>query len=513
MITVAHVLGLPGLGLEAVVEGDTGAAVSWVATSELADPTPYLEGGEIVLFTGIDSAVRRRSWPDYARRLAGRGVVALGMGVGEHLSYTGVPDPLAQACREAGLTLFRVPERTPFLGIIRAVADMRAAQERTDLEAMLSMQRALTRAAVGADGPALVLRSLASQLEGSWVAVCTADAEVVRQSGPPVAVLPSDRTLGELVGRLRSARLRGSLSESGPRGSIAIHPLGVQGTPQSYLVVVLPRPFERLEVAVITTAVALLSLHAERAVEQALFRRRIRAGALSLLLSGDVRSADALLAVAGTGSWSATARRVRVVRLRGGTDQLQEGIRRIEAYVDRTSRPVLAGTPTAEASGEESAAVLLEDLPDQLAELRGVVELSGLRAGIGGAADVHDARTSAREALEALERTSARHRIGAWEDAVAGGIAGLLPPGTGRIYAQELLRPVREREDGGERLLPVLRTFLTHNGNRRQTAAELGIHRNTLLQRLQSIEQALGRSLEDPQVRAELWIALQLAGT
>lgn len=513
MITVAQVLALPGLGLEAVVTGDLGAAVSWVVTSELADPTPYLDGGEIVLCTGINSTVRPCSWPAYVRRLAEKGVVALGMGVGEPLTYAEPPGSLVHACRETGLTLFSVPERTPFLGIIRAAADMRAVRERTALEEMLSSQRALTKAAVGADGPAQVLRSLASQLEGSWAAVCTADAEILRQSGPSVPELPSGRTLPEILGRLRPARLRGSLSESGPRGSLVVHPLGVRGVPQSYLVVVLPEPLERSQAGVITTAVVLLSLHAERAVEQALFRRRIHAGALSLLLSGDVRSADALLAVAGTASWSAPARRVRVARLRGSPDQLQEGLRRLEGHADRTSRPVLVGTPTAETSGEESTAVLLEDLPEQLAELRTVVGLAGLRTGIGGGVDVHDARTSDRQALETLERTSARRRIGAWEDVVAGGLAGLLPPETARTYAQELLRPVHDREDRGERLLPVLHTFLAHNGNRRQTAADLGIHRNTLLQRLQSIERALGRSLEDPQVRAELWIALQLSAT
>ena len=52
MVTVAQVLGLPGLGLEPVVEAATDLPVSWVVTSELADPTPYLEGGEVLLLTG-----------------------------------------------------------------------------------------------------------------------------------------------------------------------------------------------------------------------------------------------------------------------------------------------------------------------------------------------------------------------------------------------------------------------------------------------------------------------------
>lgn len=510
MITVAHVLALPGLGLETVVEGDPGVPVSWVVTSELADPTPHLDGGEIVLLTGVNRAVQRSSWRGYVRRLADKGVVGLGMGVGDHFSYSEVPEDLAHACRDAGLTLFSVPERTPFLGIIRATADMRTAQERTALEVMLSQQRTLTKAALGADGPAQVVQTLAALLEDSWVGVCTADAVLVERSGP-LPALPSDRALVELVARLRPAGLRGSLSESGPRGSVVIHPLGVQGNPQSYLVTVLPLPVERTQVGVITTAVALLSLHAERTVERTLFRRRIHAGALALVLGGDVRSADALLAVVGDRGWTSTSHPVRVARLRGSPDRIQEAVRRLEAHTSRTPRPPLVGLPATDSSpGGEGVAVLVEDLPEQLAALRSAVELSGLRAGIGGRAAVPDSGTSEQQAVEALERTSAHRRIGVWDEVVSGGLAGLLPPETARAYARDLLRPIRELEDG-ERLLAVLQTFLTHNGNRRQTAAELGIHRNTLQQRLQLIEQTLGRSLEDPQARAELWLALHVA--
>ena len=55
----------------------------WVASSELEDPGPYLEGGELLLTTGMRLA------PDdgpgatgYVGRLVAAGVVALGFGVG-----------------------------------------------------------------------------------------------------------------------------------------------------------------------------------------------------------------------------------------------------------------------------------------------------------------------------------------------------------------------------------------------------------------------------------------------
>ncbi|WP_245687609.1 PucR family transcriptional regulator ligand-binding domain-containing protein, partial [Streptacidiphilus griseoplanus] len=84
--------------------------VRWVHTSELDDPTPYLEGGELLLTTGIklggnadgdgDEALRA-----YVHRLADAGVVGLGLGVG--LSHAEVPRPLVEAAAERGLPLLR----------------------------------------------------------------------------------------------------------------------------------------------------------------------------------------------------------------------------------------------------------------------------------------------------------------------------------------------------------------------------------------------------------------------
>ncbi|MBN9612931.1 MAG: helix-turn-helix domain-containing protein, partial [Actinobacteria bacterium] len=55
-----------------------------------------------------------------------------------------------------------------------------------------------------------------------------------------------------------------------------------------------------------------------------------------------------------------------------------------------------------------------------------------------------------------------------------------------------------------------LHTLLAHHGQRGPAAAELGVHRNTLRDRIHRIERLTGRSLEQPDDRAELWLALRL---
>ena len=59
------------------------------------------------------------------------------------------------------------------------------------------------------------------------------------------------------------------------------------------------------------------------------------------------------------------------------------------------------------------------------------------------------------------------------------------------------------------RLVETLRSFLAHHGSQVQVSADLGVHRNTVRSRVRQIEQALGRSLAEPQTRVDAWIALR----
>src|SRR5664279_5294165 len=82
------------LGL-VVLAGSTGLErrIEWAHSIELADPSPWLRGGELLLTTGLrlpfagDDELR-----SYVDRLNRAGVVALGFGVG--LSHARVPDAM-----------------------------------------------------------------------------------------------------------------------------------------------------------------------------------------------------------------------------------------------------------------------------------------------------------------------------------------------------------------------------------------------------------------------------------
>lgn len=54
-----------------------------------------------------------------------------------------------------------------------------------------------------------------------------------------------------------------------------------------------------------------------------------------------------------------------------------------------------------------------------------------------------------------------------------------------------------------------LRAWLAHHGSWDRTAAALGIHRNTVRQRVARCAVLLERDPDDPDVRMELWFALR----
>src|SRR3954465_7486833 len=150
--------------------------VRWAHVSELADPVPYMEGGELLLITALqldaeDPEAMRR----YVKRLAGAGVVGLGFAVG--VNYDDIPGALVEAARDEGLPLLEVPRRTPFLAISKAVSAAIAADQYRSVTAGFAAQRELTKQAL-TGGPEGLLAALASQVDG-WAALYDASGAVV----------------------------------------------------------------------------------------------------------------------------------------------------------------------------------------------------------------------------------------------------------------------------------------------------------------------------------------------
>jgi purine catabolism regulator len=92
----------------------------------------------------------------------------------------------------------------------------------------------------------------------------------------------------------------------------------------------------------------------------------------------------------------------------------------------------------------------------------------------------------------------------------AGSVLPLLADDAVRAFAEGLLRPLRDHDatSRGD-LVASLHAWLSHHGQWDAAAADLGVHRHTLRYRMRRVEEILGRSLDDPEVRMELWLALK----
>lgn len=471
---LGDLLSAPGLELAAVEVPRPDVEVRWVATSELVDPTPYLQGGEVLLTTGLETSGWRTQWQGYVDRLVRAEVAGLGLGVG--LTHRRAPAGLVRACRRAGLNLFEVPRPTPFVSVSRAVAALLDEERDQVARRSLDAQRALTRAALEPDDVPALLTVLAEQVGGA--------AATVSREGEPVdrvGRLDGGAVRAE-VARIRDRGLRAAASATGADGTLVVQPLGVRARPDRWLAVSLPgRPSEAHRAA-IAGAVSLLGLALERRSERLADTRRLHARAVGLVLAGDVRTAGLLL------DGATLPRQVRVLCVGGTADDaltLLEGERVLSGAIEGE---VVALCPARRASGVAQA----------LAE-------RGLHVGVGRPVLLADAAESRATAAVALGDASEADPVRRWEEQARGGVAGLLEPTRARAFARSFLAPLGEDAV----LLETLAAYLRRHGSVLATADDLAVHRNTVRNRVGQLESLLGVSLDDPQTRVDAWVALQ----
>src|SRR6516164_4777383 len=122
--TVGDLLSLDVIrrGSPQVVAGADGlrARVRWAHVLELADAAHLLQGGELVLTTGVALPSEPALLARYALDLAAAGVSALAVELGRR--YVGaLPAPLVRAAADSGLTLIAFEREVPFVEITEAV--------------------------------------------------------------------------------------------------------------------------------------------------------------------------------------------------------------------------------------------------------------------------------------------------------------------------------------------------------------------------------------------------------
>lgn len=506
--------------------------ITWVHVSELDDPTPFLSGGELLLTTGL--FVRPASdISAYVERLVAAGVLGLGFGIG--LSCAEVPADLVAAAERHGLALLEVPRRTPFIALSRAVSRALAADEYAAVTRTFTAQQELARAALSPDSPARLIRLLARKVDG-WAVLLDARGAVLASGGERAASMVPAAAVE--VARLREHR--GSVGAGfdvhvdGRTETVSLQPVGARR--RAFLAVGRPGSLAPADRHLVNAAVMLLTLGLEQRAAPDLLGA-VRAAVLELALTGRPDLARSLAGQVGTPLPDDPVV-VLVARPTPPHPTASHAGRPTPARADQRRR---RGSPHPEWGGrdasrqphprDQDSAPALPDTADPIwaAELDGeLVLLAAAGAGPpvareiaatgrtvgwsapGALVDLTAARRQARQAADAAVRRG-RPTLG-FEALGSTGIPALLDPAAARAFAASLLAPLVEHDRTGRGDLVVsLRTWLAHHGQWDPAAAALGVHRHTLRRRMTLAADLLGRDLDSPTLRSELWLALEVA--
>ncbi|MFC7931483.1 PucR family transcriptional regulator ligand-binding domain-containing protein [Streptomyces cinereoruber] len=476
-VPLAALLARRDLGLR-LLAGPGDASLHWVHTSEMADPYPYLLGGELLMTAGVQLTDPAR----YVERVVEAGAAALAFGVTP--VYDTVPAELVEACALRGLPLLEVPPRTPFTAVARAVWRLMAEARLHELRRVTEAQQSLATAAARPSPVPAVLGALAARLGGRAVLLAPDGTEsaAAGREVPPEA----SRALRELAGVL-GPRPGAPASASGESGGLrlAAYALGSGDGPALGVATDRRDPGDHTITGVAVVLLSLLTAP-HRGADAA-----VRDGALVRLLLG-VSPAEAATAL-DPGPWT-------VVHARGG-----DGTPFAAADLAASLGTALVASGTgAEALGEAGAARVSGAAPASVRLLlpasSAVTARPGWFLGVSASAGAGDLPAADRQAARALRRAEAtrrplvRHR--------PGGLASLVDPDEAAAHARTLLAPLNEP------LRETLRAWLSLHGNWDRTAVALDVHRNTVRQRITRCATLLDRDLDDPDVRTELWFAL-----
>lgn len=476
MATLSQLLEVPGLGLRLVQAGAGEVELSWVSTTELLDLSAYLEGGEIVLTTGLALGSDDPRWLDFVASLSRAHVAAIGFGVG--VNHNRIPAPLIAAASAYRLALVEVPPPTPFIAVGKAVAGLIQADELRAAHQALHIHQRLLEGARGRQSQAEVLASI-SQATGRHLALIDADGIRLASTGGFVHAESNDE-------------IPLDTTNSGIRLEIAAgDPLGPEGR------------------AVLTAGAMVLGLEVRGARNEEQRERDRWARLAKSLMDGTVPP-EALSILLEN---SAPPESVRAIAVRGSAEDVSAwrteqrmGIDQLVTAADPAQVPGIAVawqlSPESRSSVERNLATIARHRLDAVVGRPNSLADSGLsrRSTLLGLREL--------PSLDVLYKAPRQPQV-IWVDRGSTFLAAALAGDDAEQLSRAVLAPLLAEQDHAT-LLSTVQAVLSHGGARGPAATELGIHRNTLRDRVHRVEVLTGRSVDQADDRAELWLALRV---
>lgn len=483
------------------------APLSWLHSSDLDDPTPFLADGQGLLTTGtqfgVDAEVAAPTAEAYVARLRRRGVLTLGFGT--EVVRAGTPVQLVDACAAAGIALFEVPYETSFIAVAQANADAVARDANARNAWALAAQRAISLAAMRPDGLGATIAELSRQIDG-WVGLFDLSGRLDR--GFPVDGVPgADLAVlrGESLRLLRAGQRASLPVTTEHRTGFTLQTLGSGGHLSGVLAIANGGALDRAGREVVTAVIALAGLALQQNRELARARGLLRTGLLTMLSTGDPSVVD----TTSREVWGPLpAEPVRVTAIDVPEAELDTVVDLLEPWAqDHPGRLFFA------VDGPLHLCVAADDTTT----VEELVERFDLHAGRSDPAVYRDFDRARTEAAQALGRRRAgRPGTTDFADLARDGVLARLAhvDVDAAAVARAVLAPLRDHDrSAGTDLTRTVHAWLEQNCEFDRTAKVLGIHRHTARARVELAGRLLERNLSTFPARADLWAAFVVDGS
>jgi PucR family transcriptional regulator, purine catabolism regulatory protein len=481
--TVAELVATPTLGMTLVAgAGGVGRRVSWAHVSELLDPTPWLQGSELLMTIGLAVPQRAAEQRAYVRLLDAGGVAALA--ISDELFAPPISKAMRDEADARGFPVITVSLQVPFIAIAQEVAAHTQVAAQARLATLLRLFGTLRNVAAEELGNRELFARL-EELSGYQLAVCS------RAGRPLIDGVPAPPS--DIVDQLPAT------DESPPRiaDGYAVT-LPAAGQVHGYLVAT-PRPGTgQMGLAAVQHIATIAALQIATRLRDYESRRREGAETLAELLAGTLDP-------------GAAANRLELAGFADGTD-----LQLVAVVSDAGSPDDQAVARTLYELGEPHLMLFLGELyvliPEGSPALEAMSSIDGVRLGVSrGFAAAAGFATARREARWASFRaTDLNERIVGSDDDRD---IGWLPAGAAaqREVVERILGPAIEYDQAHRaELVRSVEVWLAQDRSTSRAARALHLHPNTLAYRLRRFAQLTGQDLTSIRDLVDVWLALRV---
>lgn len=547
-LTVREALQLEVMRPVRVVAGHAGLdrEIRWVHIIDIPEIIPWVRGGELLLTTGYGWPVEEEERQRTVRELNAKGLAAILFEPSKFLRE--IPGSILEEAEALHLPILEAPWELAFVDITEAVSREIIKRQYELIERADQIHRALTVAAVEATDLGEIAKTLSS-LIGKSVTIEDPDLKLLAHAAYTGEYDPAREAT---IRHMETPReIRDALERSGLLCQLeaAEKPVRVPAMPEVGMEarIVCPiraggellgyiwilegsAPLNELDLRAAEHAATVAALHLLRQRSLAAVEERIGYTFVDALIRGDVPAEDllerarlmgfdpqgryAVVVVALLGHdrnnrrWTLTSREDFYRRERAGQTLRwildQHRLPRLLTYV---LNQIICLVPAGRLGGAEFRKFLL-NLYRSLGEVEGVPPLL-LTAGTpqGGIPGVP---RSYWEAQRALVLARGDEGVLVFEDLTLTHLLSQVPDRAALLGMYErILGPLLSTPQGAT-LRETLWSLVDHQFNQNASAKALGIHRNTMRARIRKVELLLGRSLEDPRLRWDLFVAREI---